>query len=636
MNIDRYIAARRDAQREVHSLESKGEHPYLAALTDIIPEMNRFSQVPLGILQIDLDQIAGTVTTGRMTAFSRSFHPLLESNTEFATKWQLLYDSVELDGLRDPIKVVEYYNRYYVLEGNKRVSVMRCLDAINIEADVTRLIPEYEDSQRYRNYQSFLRFYADTKITNICFTEEESYDRLIALAGKTPGEAWPREDAQRLTAVFRIFSAPYKAMARGQEILQPADAFLLFLTVNGYEDCMYMVSTEIENRVRRIWQEFVVAASNHKQTLLDRPSDRKPGLLSSMLRPGPQKVRCAFLYNSSPEKSGWTYWHELARTALNESFNGRVETTFRNDVTDVDAEQVIEELIADGWDVIFATSPVFLDACIKQSVEHPQTKILSCSLFANYFHVRSYYLRIYEAKFVLGALAGAMSENDLIGYIADYPISGTPASINAFALGAQMTNPRAKVILDWSTLPNHDPKQALVDQQVEIISSRDIGSAGLDSRDFGLYREQGDTLVNLGIPVWNWYQLYQDLVKSILSGAWSNDANQNTGSAVSYYMGMNAGAIDLIISERVPAGLQHLCEMLQQQITAGTLNPFTEPIIDQEGVERVPRGTIPTPAEIMRMDYLVHNVVGRLPAADELTEAAQRLVGRQGVRLPEM
>lgn len=39
-------------------------------------------------------------------------------------------------------------------------------------------------------------------------------------------------------------------------------------------------------------------------------------------------------------------------------------------------------------------------------------------------------------------LPGAMSEHDKIAYIADYPIYGTIANINAFALGAKMTNPR--------------------------------------------------------------------------------------------------------------------------------------------------------------------------------------------------
>ncbi|MFQ9448710.1 MAG: BMP family ABC transporter substrate-binding protein [Christensenellales bacterium] len=80
-------------------------------------------------------------------------------------------------------------------------------------------------------------------------------------------------------------------------------------------------------------------------------------------------------------------------------------------------------------------------------------------MLASYHNVRSYYLRVYEAKFILGAIAASLSETDEIGYIADYPIYGTPASINAFALGAQLVNPRAKIVLEWSTLPGHSPER---------------------------------------------------------------------------------------------------------------------------------------------------------------------------------
>lgn len=46
-----------------------------------------------------------------------------------------------------------------------------------------------------------------------------------------------------------------------------------------------------------------------------------------------------------------------------------------------------------------------------------------------YSSIRTYYGRIYEAKFITGAIAGAMAGDDRIGYIASYPIFGVPASI---------------------------------------------------------------------------------------------------------------------------------------------------------------------------------------------------------------
>lgn len=83
-------------------------------------------------------------------------------------------------------------------------------------------------------------------------------------------------------------------------------------------------------------------------------------------------------------------------------------------------------------------------------MKYPKVRFLNCSVDQAYSSIRTYYGRIYEAKFITGAIAGAMAQNNRIGYIASYPIFGVPASINAFALGAQMTNPRAQIELRWS------------------------------------------------------------------------------------------------------------------------------------------------------------------------------------------
>lgn len=153
--LEDYISARKEGVKELHALESRGQDPYLPVLAELVPKLNQLTQVPLGLVQIALDQIAGTATKGRTTAFSRSFLPLLEPDSEFANKWATLYDGIIEDGLRQPIVALEYYNRFYIVEGNKRVSVMRRLDAVNIEADVTRVLPESEDSDAIASIRSF-------------------------------------------------------------------------------------------------------------------------------------------------------------------------------------------------------------------------------------------------------------------------------------------------------------------------------------------------------------------------------------------------------------------------------------------------------------------------------------------------
>ena len=630
--MEDYFLARKEGLRVLHAQRQRGAEPGLPVLGDLLPEINRMTQVSLGLEQIALSQIDGTATKGRTAAFSAGFYPLLDPDSEFATKWALLYDEIVEDGLRQPIVALEYYNRYYVVEGNKRVSVMKRLDAVLIEANVTRIIPAPEDSPRYRIYQEFLAFFEDTKINFITFTREGGYARLYALMGKKPGVKWAGEEVFDLQSCYYRFAQAYHAQAGRTPPMAVSEAFLVYLEVFGYGESINKTPNELGEGIRRIWPEFIVAAAQKPAALLSEPTEKQQTLLQSVWRRPPQTLRCAFLYNRSPQTSGWTYWHELGRKALEEMFGKRVETTAREQIPQKEAEAAIEALIKEGYDVIFATSPVFLEACVRQSAAHPNAKILNCSLLANYHNVRSYYLRIYEAKFILGAIAGALADDDLIGYIADYPIYGTPASVNAFALGAQMTNPRARVVLEWSTIPGYSPEQALRDRGVHIISSRDISAPHLESRAFGLYHEEDRVITNLAMPVWNWSKLYQGIVRSILTGAWSEEGEHNADRAMSYYMGMSSDAIDIISSRRVPPRVRRLVELLHERIRSGAFLPFVGPILDQSGAERVAEDVALTPQEIIGMDYLAANVSGRIPVLSELTEPAQSLAALQGLR----
>lgn len=94
--------ARKEGLRELSALRASGQDPALPVLSEIEPKLNHLTQVPLGLIQIAIDQIDGTVTKGRTSAFSRSFLPLLEPNSEFASKWSTLYDAIIEDGLRQP------------------------------------------------------------------------------------------------------------------------------------------------------------------------------------------------------------------------------------------------------------------------------------------------------------------------------------------------------------------------------------------------------------------------------------------------------------------------------------------------------------------------------------------------------
>ena len=323
----------------------------------------------------------------------------------------------------------------------------------------------------------------------------------------------------------------------------------------GYHKDSFVVSSEIRANLNRLRNEFRARAQEEPISLVMTKEGQKPGLLRQILHAGPQKMRVAFVNNRSPQVSGWTYWHELGKNRVETVFGDKVETRMVSDVEPDACQETLETLIREGSNIIFTTSPVLLDGAMKAAVKYPDVKILNCSLLPSYHTVRSYYLRMYEAKFIIGAIAGAVCDNNRIGYIADYPVYGAPASINAFALGARLTNPRAKVYLEWSTVAGADPLAKLIANDVYVISNRDISAPSHQSMEFGLYLRRGDGgTQNLAMPVWNWGRLYEDLLRRVQNGIWRTDATQNGVQALNYWWGMPENAIDVFYSGKLDSG----------------------------------------------------------------------------------
>ena len=145
MASEAYEAANKLAQKAYRAAINKGEYPYLQSLDEFLPYEQTAGERYIGVVEIPLDMVAGTKTGGRQNSFANNFMPLLDADSEFAHKWEDLHRAQMTEGIRDPIKVYEYMHRFYVLEGNKRVSVLKSLNAVKISAKVTRIIPKKTD-----------------------------------------------------------------------------------------------------------------------------------------------------------------------------------------------------------------------------------------------------------------------------------------------------------------------------------------------------------------------------------------------------------------------------------------------------------------------------------------------------------
>ncbi len=632
MGREEYSKAYKLGKKDYQSRMLHGEKPTLKVLDDIMPEKGSYSEQSLGLVQIPTEQIVGTKTIGRSNSFSGNFMPILRENSEFAQKWSSLSPSHIKEGIREPIKAYEYMNKFYVLEGNKRVSVMKYFGVVSIPGNVTRIVPRRTEEKENKIYYEFLDFYKVAPINYIWFSQEGSFAKLQKAVGKEPGEMWSDEDLLKISAFYTRFSAEFKAKGGNKLNITPGDAFLAFITLHGYDATEEKTTNELKELMVKSWEEFKLLQEDQEIDLKMKPNQEKKPLLNLLLPLSSPKLQIAFIYEKTPGTSAWTYAHELGRFYLEQTFPDELNTVCYENGTKENIDSLIEEAIASGCNLIFTTTPAFVQASVKAAIAHPETRILSCSLNTSHRYIRTYYSRMHEAKFLMGAIAGAMAENNRITYVENYPIYGSIANINAFALGAKMINPRAKVYLEWSTLKDVDIEEKIKETGSSCVSGRDMVIPEETSRFFGIYHMEGDYTRNLAMPLYHWGKFYEQLIRTIMDGKWKYDDNPSTTKAINYWWGMSSGVIDVICSQHLPIGTKRLVELLKATISSEQFNPFSGILYSQTGIVTDNPESALLPEEIMTMDWLAENIIGTIPKKQELKEQAVPVIDQQGVK----
>ena len=629
--IEEYDLALKAGQKEAKELTAAGKNPNPVVLDEILPEGTPDTAQEVGLLEIPSHRIVGVKSAGRITAFTASFNPLLDRNSEFAFKWIALCDAHLGDtGIRDPIECYEYLGNFYVQEGNKRVSVLRHFGAPRIPGNVRRIVPPVSEEPRIKAYYEFLEFYKGARLYEVQFRRPGDYAKLLTALGKQLGEAWSEEERRTFRAYFQYFRDAFaKQDLRGRDVL-PEEALLLWLELYPYADLGRLSTGELRKSLSELWKDVVSATSDSVKVETKAEEPPAAGLFTWITSPDHLKV--AFVHQLSPGTSPWVMGHEEGRRHLEAVMGDKVTARSYFDAnTPEAARQKIEEAVSDGAQVVFTTAPPLIRATLKAAVEHPKIAFFNCSVDKPYTSVKTYYGRIYEAKYISGAIAGAMALEGRIGYIASYPNYGVPASINAFALGAQLTNPRAQVELRWSCVAGTPQADFLADG-IRVVSNRDAPTQSkmyLDFCSYGTYLMDGrGDLVSLGSPVWLWGKFYEYVIRGILSGGWKNEKG---ASALNYWLGMDSGVIDISLSDKLPEGVRQLAWLLRRGLIEGTLDPFARRIVSQDGSLRSDGTHRFTPEELLKMDWLCDNVLGSIPAFDEILPVSQPLVRELGL-----
>lgn len=645
MDMSTVLKYYQDARKlglKVYSKNISGGHAgYLPFLEGILKNIEIISEIDLGVVDIPLKKIVGTYTYARSRSFAHNFMPLLGQNTEFGQKWMNLCKAHLNEGIRDPIKVYEYMNWFYVVEGNKRVSVLKFFDAYSIPGKVSRLVPKRDENDiNVVIYYEFLDFYRKTGINAVWFTRRNSFSRLFGYIEKLDfnDELHINKYKYFTNSIYLPFRKIYHELGGQRLSITTGDAFLEYTKIYGmpvdYNEDL------LRSRLGAFIPELEQLSDGESVDIQTMPVNTGENLISTLttlVRPR-KELKIAFVYAKDIQKSSWTYSQEMGRNHVDRVLKDYITTIYVDNVPEnLEAYDHLKRLAEDEYEVVFATSPSFINATLKAALEFPNVKFLNCSETHSYKHVNTYFGRIYEPRFLAGVVAGATTKSNVLGYVGTQPIPGVISGINSFALGARMVNPDVRVKVEWANQWDDFEKaeaasQILINNGADIISHHDTLSNREFSKEYGVYavlcsidRKSCTPTDYVAAPVWNWGIFYEKILRSILS-----NSKKMTGShkVVNFWWGMDSGIVDFFYSKRsVPRETQKLVDFLKDMIINGSFHPFTGPVYNQNGTLKVKPGQIATRQQIITMNWFVDVIDSELPKSAKKAQPGDMLHG---------
>ena len=331
-----------------------------------------------------------------------------------------------------------------------------------------------------------------------------------------------------------------------------------------------------------------------------------------------ESIKAGFVYVSPITEAGWTRQHDEGRKAVERALGHQVKTTFVADVAEgADAERVIRDLAQQGNQIIFTPSFGYMEPTLKVAKEFPNVKFESVTGFKTAPNVAASNARYYEGRYLAGIAAGRMTQTNVAGYLAGFPIPEVLQGINAFTLGMRSVNPQATVKVVWLNAWFDPPKEreaamALFNQDVDVIAfhtgSTAVMAAAQERGKMAVayhsdMRKIGPDAQIIAVTH-QWGDYYTARVKAALAGGWK------TGSV---WGGVKDGMIRVgDFGPKVPKAVQDEIVAKQKALGTGKLLPFAGPITDNEGKLVLPAGQALSDPQILNMNYLVQGVQGRV------------------------
>jgi len=332
-----------------------------------------------------------------------------------------------------------------------------------------------------------------------------------------------------------------------------------------------------------------------------------------------EPFKVAFAYVGPVGDAGWTFAHDKARKEAEAAFEGKVKTSFVENVPEAaDAERVIRDMADQGNVLIFGTTFGYMEPMLKVAADFPKVKFEHATGYKTATNLRTYDSRTFEGAYLAGVVAGSMTKTRTLGVVASIPIPEVIRNIDSFTLGAQSMNPTVKTKVVWVGKWFDPPKeteaaQALIDQGADVLMQNTDSSAVLQTAEkagkmaFGWDSDMSKfgPHAHLASAVVNWAPYYKKAIKDALEGSWKTEQT---------WWGVKEGAIDLVsISDQVPAATKTKIEEVKKGLTDGSFTIWKGPIKDQAGKEVLKAGEAGEIKMLLGINFYVKGVEGKLP-----------------------
>lgn len=339
------------------------------------------------------------------------------------------------------------------------------------------------------------------------------------------------------------------------------------------------------------------------------------------LAPAAQPLKIGFVYVSPVGDAGWTYQHDLARRALEKQYGDKIVTKYVENVPEgADAERVIRELAASGHELVFTTSFGYMNPTIKVAQGFPKTHFEHATGYKTAPNVGIYNARFYEGRYLAGIVAGRMTKSNTAGYVGAFPIPEVVMGINAFTRGMRSVNPKAEVKVVWVNSwfdpgKERTAAETLVSQGADVLTHHTDSTAAVQAAEAkGVYAvayhsdmSKYGPKAHLTAVTHQWGDYYTKTVQAAVEGKWKPG---------SIWGGIKEGMIKMApFNAAVPKAVQDEVGKVEADIRSGKFHPFTGPVKDNEGKERIAAGKTIDDATLNKMDYYVEGVQGKLPAS---------------------